>query len=135
MPATVTVRGSPPEATTRTRSPTPSRCARAVRPSMAISPGPLGTRPAWRSLANEASTERPSGARPPAATRPSRPSSWASPLITPVTAATPSARRAASSAEAGMGSANSSPVMSEKISPSPRGAARTTTSTLGTGSA
>jgi hypothetical protein len=131
----VEVAGSPPEATTRTRSPTPKRCSRAVRPSMATSPGPRGTRPSSRSLANEGSTERPSGARPPPTTRPSRPSRWASPLTTPAAAATPSTASTSSSAEAGMGWANSSPVMSEKTSPSPAAPARTTTSTLGTGSA
>ena len=50
-------------------------------------------------------------------------------------AATPSRRATRSTAAAGIGWANSSPVMSEKTSPSPRGVARTTTSTLGVASA
>jgi hypothetical protein len=102
---------------------------------MTTSPGPPGTRPARRRPANEPSIERPSGARPPLTTRPSRPRRWASPLITPMAAATPPTRATRSSTEAGMGSANSSPVISENTSPSPREVARTTTSTLGSGSA
>jgi hypothetical protein len=129
-PTTVAVRGSPPDGRTRTRSPTPNPCSRAVVWSTTTSPGPVGTRPARRLPANDGSIERPSGARTPT-TWPSRPSSWALPLITPVATATPSTRSARPTAEAGIGLANSSPVMSEKISPSPVGAARTTTSTLG----
>jgi len=52
-----------------------------------------------------------------------------------MTAATPSRRATRSAADAGIGWANSSPVMSEKISPSPGEVARTTTSTLGVASA
>jgi hypothetical protein len=129
IPTTVAARGSPPEAMTRTWSPVRRRWSAAVVGSTTTSPGRAGSRPARSFPAKDGSIERPRGARTPT-TWPSRPMSCASPVTTPTAAATPSIRAALSTSEAGMGSANSSPVMSEKTSCSPCRAVRTTTSTL-----